>query len=76
MLLRQAYLQNQLLIVCRDEGSAKRYLHLYVAPTQPNVSSTKVENGKNREAIFTIFRHLSGASRRSNGVIELTLIYL
>jgi len=32
-----------------------------------------VENGKNREAIFTIFRHLSGASRRSNGVIELTL---
>jgi len=32
-----------------------------------------VENGKNREAIFTIFRHLSGAKRRSNGVIELTL---
>jgi len=38
-----------------------------------NISLTKAENGKNCFAIFTIFRHLSGASRRSNGVIELTL---
>jgi len=31
------------------------------------------ENDKNRLAIFIIFRQLSGAKRRSIGVIELTL---
>ena len=35
----------------------------------------KVKNDKNRFALFTIFRHLRGASRRANGIIELTLIY-
>jgi len=36
------------------------------------VNSTNAKNGKNRYAIFTIFRHLCRASRGANGYIEFT----
>ncbi|WP_162615659.1 hypothetical protein [Pseudanabaena sp. ABRG5-3] len=36
-----------------------------ITPMTNSLTSVKAENGKNRLAIFTIFRHL----RRANGVI-------